>query len=98
MTLGAEYDTEARAIGITLAAGDAHATRSDLVHERGRVALLEGVPVDVEVLHPERGIEKPLRAAAKRYDLDLEALLAAARSAIAAPDREVTLDVAAPSS
>jgi hypothetical protein len=59
MTLGAEYDTEARAIGITLAAGDAHATRSDLVHERGRVALLEGVPVDVEVLHPERGIEEP---------------------------------------
>ena len=35
-----------------------------------------------------------LRKAAERYDLDAEALIAAARAALAAPDRTVTLDVA----
>jgi hypothetical protein len=39
-------------------------------------------------------IDEPLRAAAERYDLDAEALIAAARAALAAPDRAVTLDVA----
>ena len=37
---------------------------------------------------------KPLRKAAERYDLDAEALIAAARASLAAPDRVVTLDVA----
>jgi hypothetical protein len=31
---------------------------------------------------------------AERYDLDAEALIAAARAALAAPDRAVTVDVA----
>lgn len=38
---------------------------------------------------------EPLAAAANRYDLDLEALKAAARSALEAPDRVITLEVAA---
>jgi hypothetical protein len=94
----AEYDTQAGAIAITLGDLGVHANGSTPVHERARVALLDGKPVDVEIRHPERGIQEPLAAAAQRYGLDLDALLAAASSALSAPDRLVTLDVAAPSS
>lgn len=41
------------------------------------------------------GIDEPLAAVAARYDLDLEALHAAAQSALAAPDRVIVLEVAA---
>jgi hypothetical protein len=41
------------------------------------------------------GITEPLTAVAERYDLDREALHAAAQSAFAAPDRLVILEVAA---
>ena len=41
------------------------------------------------------GIVEPLAAVAERYDLDREALQAAAQSALAAPDRVVSLEVAA---
>lgn len=39
------------------------------------------------------GFEEPLGVAAKRNGLDAEALVAAARAALAAPDRPVELDV-----
>ncbi len=41
------------------------------------------------------GLAEPLAAVAERYDLDREALAAAAQSALAAPDRQVSLEVAA---
>ncbi len=92
----AEFDSEANALAITLVDAG-RADRSDRIHERGGVDLLADKPVGVEVLYVDDGIEEPLAAAAAKYDLDLEALTAAARSAIAAPDRVVTLDVSAPS-
>jgi hypothetical protein len=48
----------------------------------------------VQLLYPDLGVDEPLTAVANRYDLDAEALIAAARAALAAPDRVVTLDVA----
>jgi len=48
----------------------------------------------VEVLEPEIGLGDLPRVAA-RYDLDLEALEASARAALAAPGREVTVSVKA---
>ena len=44
---------------------------------------------------PDLGIGEPLAAVAERYNLDREALLEAAQSALAAPDRVVGLEVAA---
>jgi hypothetical protein len=41
------------------------------------------------------GLTERLAAVAERYELDLEALQAAAQSALAAPDRVVVLEVAA---
>jgi len=42
------------------------------------------------------GVEDPIAAVADRYELDRGALEAAARSALAVPDRVVGLDVLAP--
>jgi len=93
----ADYDTEADAIAITVAYPDRQAgrARGEQVHERCVVLLIENTVIDVELLYPQHGIEEPLRAASDRFGLDLEALSAAARSALAAPDRVITLEVAA---
>jgi hypothetical protein len=92
----ADYDSEADAIAITVIelADDHPPAHGDSVHERCTVALTDGAVVDVEVLYPSLGIDEPLAAASERYGLDLEALKAAAGSALAAPDRVVTLEVA----
>ena len=90
----ADYDSSANAISIVIAEG-AHADQSDEVHARAIVALAEGRPVEVQVLYPDMGLTEPLLAVAERYELDREALQAAAQSALAAPDRVVILEVAA---
>ncbi|HEU5141979.1 MAG TPA: hypothetical protein VFU04_02360 [Solirubrobacterales bacterium] len=71
-----------------------HWEGSEGVGNRVNVSFMEGRPVNVELLYPDLGVEEPLRAAADRFGLDAEALIAAARAAIAAPDRVVTLEVA----
>ena len=57
------------------------------------VSIYEDRPVMLDVIGTRSGFEKHLRAAAESYDLDAEALVAAAQAALAAPDRPVTLDV-----
>jgi hypothetical protein len=91
----ADYDSKANAISITLAPVE-HAERADQVHERAVVALHDGHPVELQLLYPDLGVEEPIAAVASRYDLDRGALEAAARSALAVPDRVVVLDVHAP--
>lgn len=90
----ADHDSTANAISITIAAAD-RADRSDEVHPRAIVALLDEQPIEVQLLYPDRGISEPLAAVADRYGLDHEALAAAAQSALAAPDRVISLEVAA---
>jgi hypothetical protein len=57
---------------------------------RGRVA-------SIELLNPSDHLDL-LNRAAERLGLDSEALLAAAKAALAAPDRPVTVEVAASAS
>jgi predicted RNA-binding protein len=57
------------------------------------VGIHEDRPVMVDVIGTRNDFEGPLRVAAERYELDAEALIAAANAALAAPDRTVTLDV-----
>ena len=90
----ADYDSTANAISIAIA-DTPHAERGDEVHPRAIVALADDSPVEVQLLYPDRGIGEPLAAVADRYHLDLEALHAAAQSALAAPDRVVVLEVEA---
>ncbi|MGH2954088.1 MAG: hypothetical protein ACRDK9_08730 [Solirubrobacterales bacterium] len=88
----AEYDTQADAISIELIEAE-RADGGDEVHDRAIVALVNGRAVEVQLLYPDLGLDEPIRAASERYDLDREALTAAARSALAAPDRRVTVEV-----
>ena len=93
MRAEADYDSQANAISIVLA-GASSAERADEVHPRAIVALRDSDPVGLELLYPDLGIEEPLEAASRAYALDEEALVAAVKAALAAPDRLVTLDVA----
>lgn len=90
----ADYDSTANAISIAITDAP-QADKSDEVHSRAIVALADGKPVELQLLYPDMGINEPLAAVAGRYDLDLEALHAAAQSALAAPDRVVVLEVEA---
>ncbi len=89
----ADFDSEANALSIDLVEAPLW-DHSEEVLPRVNVAIASGSPVNVELLYPDLGLEEPLRVAARRYELDAEALIAAARAAIAAPDRTVTLEVA----
>ena len=90
----AEYDSTADALSIDLI----EATRWDgsdaIDDDYCTVALVGGRPANVELLSPAAHLEL-LAVAAERHSLDAEALEAAARSALAAPDRTVVLDVLA---
>lgn len=92
MTMRADYDSAANAISIVIADVPC-ADGSDEVQARAIVALAAGKPVEVQLLYPEMGIDEPLAAVADRYALDREALYAAAKSALAAPDRVVILEM-----
>ncbi len=88
----ADYDSAANAILIAITDAP-HADASDEVHARAVVAVAQGKPVEVQILYPDLGIGEPLAAVADRYGIDHEALQAAAQSALAAPDRVVTVEV-----
>ncbi len=57
------------------------------------VGIYRDRAVMVDVIGTKDDFERPLRLAAERFDLDAEALIAAANAALSAPDRTVTLDV-----
>jgi hypothetical protein len=90
----ADYDSSANAISIAIADVKV-ADGSDEVHPRAIVALVADKPVEIQVLYPDMGTAEPLAAVADRYELDREALEAAAQSALAAPNRVVSVEVAA---
>jgi hypothetical protein len=89
----ADYDKAADTIQIELKSVD----RLD-----GDVANIPGVlvgirdqkPVLIDVVGTGADLEERLRAVGERFELDPEALIAAARAALSAPNRSVTLDVA----
>lgn len=89
----ADYDSEGDTIQIELE----RVGRLDHGEEVENGAVIVGIyedrPVMVDVIGTKSGFEDALRVAARRYDLDAEALAAAARAAISAPNRPVILDV-----
>ncbi len=89
----ADYDSKANAVSISLAQRE-RADEADQVHPRAVVALRDKRPIEVQLLYPDLGVKEPLGAVATRYELDVEALIAATQAALAAPDRVITLDVA----
>lgn len=90
----ADYDTEGDTIQIELEKVRELDHGERLAGGGAVVGIYEGRPVSIDVLSARRcGVEQPLRAVADRYRLDAEALIAAAKAALAAPDRPVTLGV-----
>lgn len=86
----ADYDSQANAISIDIIPSGRW-DHCEGVGSRVNVAIADGKPVNVELLYPDRGVDEPLRAAADRFGLDAETLTAAAKAALAAPDRRVEL-------
>ncbi|MEX2108620.1 MAG: hypothetical protein WD827_07010 [Solirubrobacterales bacterium] len=90
----ADYDSEGDTIQIELEQVRKLGHGEDVDGGAAIVGVHEGRPVCIDILSARRcGVEAPLRAAAERYDLDAEVLIAAAQAALAVPDRTVTLDV-----
>lgn len=93
----ADYDSQGDTIQIALEPVDCLSGGSDVV-EGGKVIVgfQDGRPALIDVIGTSKpGFEQPLRVAADRHHLDAEALIAAAKAALAAPDRPVRLDVGA---
>lgn len=92
----ADYESAYDTIQITLGEVDHLNGGSDVI-ENGAVVVgyCEGRPAMIDILGTRNGFEKALSVAAERNELDAEALIAASKAAIAAPDRPIQLDVGA---
>lgn len=90
----AEYDSTADALSIDLIEAERWDSSDPVDDDYCTVALAGGRPANVELLSPRDHLAL-LGVAAGRHGLDAQALEAAARSALAAPDRTVVLDVLA---
>lgn len=91
----ADYDSQGDTLAIELEKVDCADYGDDATYGGAVVAIKDGRPVAIDVLGASSGVDAALEAVAARYKLDLEELKAAARSALAAPDRSISLEVAA---
>ena len=90
----ADYDSQANALSIDLRRFEHYERQDEVDDDYCVVGFAGGAPVRVSLLSPAKHLDL-LGVAAERYGLDGIALLAAARAALAAPDRVVRLEVAA---
>ncbi len=90
----ADYDSSAETIQIELVPTN-RLDSDDSDIDGIVVGVLGDRAVLIDLIGIGSGIAERLRAAADRHDLDAEALIAAATAALAAPNRTITLDVAA---
>lgn len=90
----ADYDSQGDTIQIDLVDPVGRVDYgNDEVDDGLVISIRDGLPVRIDVIGTGGDLTASLRRAGEHYDLDSEALLAAARAAVAAPDREVMLDV-----
>ena len=88
----ADYDKTADTIQIELEPTDR--LDGDVLPVPGvLVGIRDEKPVLIDVVGTGSGVEERLSAVGKSLELDAEALIAAARAALSAPDRAVTVDV-----
>lgn len=91
-----DYDSEADALSIDLVEVDCWDFGEEIEHTSCTVAIRDGQPVNVELLSPAKNLAQ-LEIAAKHFDLDPQALLAAARAGLSVPDRPVMVEIGKPS-
>ena len=89
-----DYDSEARSLLFEFGAfgNDDHA--EEMATGECFVWVLDGHPASIQLLDADKSIE-PLDEVAERFELDKLELRAAAQAALAAPDREITIEVGA---
>jgi hypothetical protein len=89
-----DYDSKADALDIRLASFSHYDHQEQIDDSSCTVGFAGGRLVDIELLDPAVHLDL-LEQVADRFDLDGEALLAAAKAGLAAPDRVVELKVGA---
>ncbi len=89
----ADYDSEGDTVQIGLQTVERVDYGDDTVDDGLVIGMCGGKPVRVDVIGTDGDLAAALRRAGEQLDLDSEALLAAARAAISAPDRQIVLDV-----
>ena len=89
----ADYDSEGDTLAIDLIDVARLDYGDDSAHPQAVVSFCDGRLATIDVIGARDDVEEPLKAVAATYGLDFETLLAAARAALAAPDRTVVLDV-----
>ncbi|MFL5899668.1 MAG: hypothetical protein ACJ75S_00495 [Solirubrobacterales bacterium] len=89
----ADYDSEADALSIELRRVKRFDYGDQVDDDYCNVGIVGGRVVAIELLNPADHLGL-LSLAASRYELDAPALVAAAKAALAAPDRLVSLKVA----
>lgn len=88
----ADYDSKGDTIQINLVDSATEADYGDdEVDDWLVVGIRDGQPVRIDVIGTDGDTAESLRVAAARFDLDADALIAAAGAALASPDREVVL-------
>jgi len=88
----ADYDSKGDTIQIELVDRvDQVDYGDDGVDEWLIVGMLDGKPVRIDVIGTDGDTAESLRVAARKYDLDADALIAAAGAALSNPDRQVVL-------
>jgi hypothetical protein len=90
----ADYDSQANALSIDLIDVPHWDDGEEVDDSFCNVAFSKGRLANVELLNPREHLEL-LEVVAEKYDLDAVALRVAAKAALAAPDRPVTLDIGA---
>jgi hypothetical protein len=92
-----DYDSEAKSILFEFGEFREVEDGDDTEDVAGGICIVwlrDGRPEILQLLGADRHIEA-LDEAAERFGLDAEGLRAAARAALAAPDREITIEVGA---
>jgi hypothetical protein len=88
--LKADYDSRANALGIELIEVDRWDDGDGFDEDYCNLGFLKGRLVYIGLLYPSENLHL-LEAVATRYELDGGCLIAAAKAAMAAPDRKVTV-------
>jgi hypothetical protein len=86
----AYFDSEANAVSIDLLAVDHWDDGDEFDEYYCTVAFNKGRLVNIGLLYPSENLHL-LEAVAERYNLDAAHLITAAKAALAAPDRTVTI-------
>jgi len=89
-----DYDSEGHSLLFEFGAFGKDDHTEEMATGECFVWVLDGHATSIQLLDADRSLE-PLDEVAERFALDVDALRAAAQAALAAPDREITIEVGA---